>query len=89
MNGCGLRVTGLFQVSSFRFASPVRYRSGQVAGFLEWDNEMLDLHSVMVGYFGILHSLLYVVCFFSHGLGGLNGFIRITFSLLKTCYYEF
>ncbi|HBI02198.1 MAG TPA: hypothetical protein DDY18_11325 [Flavobacterium sp.] len=52
----------------------------RVSEFLEWDNEMLDLHSVMGEYFGILHSLLYVVCFFSHGLGGLNGFIRITYS---------
>ena len=37
-------------------------------GFLELDNEMLDLHSVMDKYFGILHSLLHLVCFFSHGL---------------------
>ena len=36
---------------------------GDCGWFLEWDNEMLDLHSVMVNYFRILHSLLYVVCF--------------------------
>ena len=55
-----MRVAGYGFVSSFRFQVLVASFLFSVLGFLEWDNEMLDLHSVMGDYFGILQKLFFL-----------------------------